>query len=201
MFKYTKASLKIIVDDIKRIGRIFRYGSLIFTATYFIYALISKTGNFYANVILASLFVAYSIFEIATREKDMKATRKTVKKGYKWLKLFIRALTLVSMLYGIYTATTKITPMSIILATLMIILWVLQFFLALLVEVVESKINLVIAGFREDTKKPSIFGKKDDEEPKPKEIVILDEQIEKEKSEKQEQKRQKKALKRAKKDK
>ncbi len=184
MLKYTKATLNKIVSDFKRYYRIFKNASLIFTSAYFIYALINKTGNFYANIVLAILFVTYTIFEIATRDKNMKTARKNVKKGYKWTKIAIKALTLGAMLYGIYTATTRVTPLSIILATLMIILWILQFLLAIVIEVVENKINLFVIAIKEDFKKPRIFGKRDEGEDKPREIIILDEQIEKEEAEK-----------------
>lgn len=187
MFKYTKAMLSRIVEDFKRYRRIFNNASLVLTSIYFIYALVKKTGNFYANIVLAVLFVAYTIFEIATRGKGMKKARKSVKKGYKWMKLGIRALTLGAMLYGIYTATTNITPISIILTTLMIILWILQFLLAIACEVIESKINMLVAAVKEDFKGPKIFGRKSDEEDKPYEIVILDEQIEKEEAQRKEQ--------------
>ena len=198
MLKYTKATLNKIAQDFKRYYRIFKNGSLIFTSTYFIYALINKTGNFYANIVLATLFLGYTIFEIATRDKDMKEARKNVKKGYKWTKLAIKALTLGAMLYGIYTASTNVTPLSIILATLMIILWILQFFLAIVIEIIESKINLFMIAIKEDFKKPKIFGKRDeDEEQKPREIIILDEQIEREEAEKAVQKQRLKEEKRA----
>lgn len=186
MFKYTKAMLSRIVEDFKRYRRIFNNASLVLTSIYFIYALVKKTGNFYANIVLAVLFVAYTIFEIATRGKGMKKARKNIKKSYKWTKIGIKALTLGAMLYGIYTATTNITPISIILTTLMIILWILQFLLALICEVIESKYNMLKVAFNEDVKRLKIFGKRDEEQ-KPYEIVILDEQIEKEQEKRKEQ--------------
>lgn len=191
MFKYTRATINKLVQDIRRFARIFQNASLVLTSAYFIFALVSKTGNFYANVALAILFVAYTIFEIATRGKGLKRARKNVKKGYKWTKLGIKALTLGAMLYGIYTATISTTPMSIILATLMIILWILQFFLALICEVIESKYHMLMVAFNEDVKRLKIFGKRDEEQ-KPREIVILDEQIEKEEAEKEAQRQKEK---------
>ncbi len=185
MFKYTQATFGKLVDDFKRCVNAFKNASLVFTSIYFIYALINKTGNFYANVVLATLFVAYTIFEIATRNRNMRATRKNVKRGYTWMKILVKAFALGAMLYGLYTATIEATPISIILATLMIILWVLQFLFAVIYEVIKSKFELFKIAIKEDVKRLKPFGKRDDEE-KPREIVILDEQIERDEREKHE---------------
>jgi hypothetical protein len=68
----------------------------------------------------------------------------------------------------------------------MIILWILQFLLAIICEVIESKYNMLKVAFNEDVKRLKIFGKRDEEQ-KPYEIVILDEQIEKEQEKRKEQ--------------
>lgn len=150
MFKYTKTAIEMVVGDIRKIMNIFSYCSLIFTSLYFVYALIAKTGNFYANIVLCALFVFYTIFQFVTNGKKHKIVRKVVKRGYSWARILIKAFTLGAMLYGIYTATTKVSAISTILATLMIIMWVLQLLLEILTEVVEDKKDLLIAGIQKD---------------------------------------------------
>lgn len=150
MFKYTRTAIDIIISDIKKFSTIFNYGSLIFTSAYFIYALVTKTGNFIANIILASLFVGYTIFYFITRSMEMKTAKKVVKRSYKWIKIVIKTFTLGAMIYGIYTATTNVTPVSIILATLMIILYVLQILLELACEIVEDKKDLLVEAVAKD---------------------------------------------------
>ena len=150
MFKYTRTAIDIIITDIKKFATIFNYGSLIFTSAYFIYALVTKTGNFIANIILASLFVGYTIFYFITRSMEMKTAKKVVKRSYKWIKIVIKTFTLGAMIYGIYTATTNVTPISIILATLMIILYVLQILLELACEIVEDKKDLLVEAVAKD---------------------------------------------------
>ena len=151
MFKYTKEAINLIIEDFKKYMNIFKYGSLIFTVAYFIYAISMRTGNLIANIVLASLFVAYTIFDFVTSKKEIKEAKRIVKRSYKWSKLLIKTFTLGAMLYGIYTATTNVSAISTILATLMIILWVLQVLLEIVVEVIEDKVNLVIEAFKEDT--------------------------------------------------
>ena len=72
MFKYTKASIELILEDIRRYCAIFKFGSLSFTSIYFIYALIARTGNFYTNLVLAIMFFAYTIFDLATQKRNVK---------------------------------------------------------------------------------------------------------------------------------
>ena len=150
MFKYTRTAIDIIISDIKKFSTIFNYGSLIFTSAYFIYALVTKTGNFIANIILASLFVGYTIFYFITRSMEMKTAKKVVKRSYKWIKIVIKTFTLGAMIYGIYITTTNVTPISIILATLMIILYVLQILLELACEIVEDKKDLLVEAVAKD---------------------------------------------------
>lgn len=150
MFKYTRTAIDIIISDIKKFSTIFNYGSLIFTSAYFIYALVTKTGNFIANIILASLFVGYTIFYFITRSMEMKTAKKIVKRSYKWIKIVIKTFTLGAMIYGIYITTTNVTPISIILATLMIILYVLQILLELACEIVEDKKDLLVEAVAKD---------------------------------------------------
>ena len=189
MFKYTRASIEMIIDDIRKYSNIFKYGSLIFTTAYFIYALIAHAGNFIANIVLASLFVAYTIFDFVTLRVNIKLTKRIVKRSYTWVKLGIKAFTLGAMIYGIYTATTNVSGISTILATLMIILLVLQVLLELVVEVIENKIDFVVAGWNqdiEDLKKPGtvvgdvikkIKGQEVSEPVKSRKIQILDKRI------------------------
>jgi len=190
MFKYTRASILLILDDVKKYSKIFKYGSLVFTTAYFIYALVMQTGNFIANIILATLFVGYTVFEFITAKMDIKTAKRVVKRSYNWIKLGIKTFTLGAMIYGIYTATTNVSAISTILATLMIILWVLQVLLELVIEIVEDKIDLVVAGWNkdmEDMKKPvtavgnvikKVKGESIDPAPeKSKEVLLLEKKI------------------------
>ena len=129
MFKYTRESINLIIEDFKRYCKIFKCCSLIFTTLYFIYAIFSKMGIFVVNIILASMFLAYTVFEFVTKNTDWKSARKYTRRTYHWIKLSIKAFTLGSLLYSIYTATTHISAISTITATLMIIMWVLQLLL------------------------------------------------------------------------
>ena len=161
------------------------------------YALFTKMGIFVVNIILASMFLLYTIFEFATRHTDLKSARKFTRRTYHWIKLSIKAFTLSSLLYSIYTATTNISAISTIIATLMIIMWVLQLLLEIIIEIIENKAELLIDSFNQDIadiKKPVTFvsnafkklkGEEIEEKQKSKKIQMLEERINKKKEQKE----------------
>ena len=69
-----------------------------------------------------------------------------VKRVYKWLKIAIKAFTLGAAIYGLYTAANNVTAISIVLTTLMIIMWVLETILEIVIEVISKEAELLISG-------------------------------------------------------
>lgn len=194
MFKYTKAAIDIVIEDIKRYCNIFKYGSFIFTFIYLGYAIYSKSGIFAVNIILLSALLFYFIFDVITHNKDLKQLKKIVRRVYKVIKYSMKTFTLGVMVYSIYAASTNVSAISIILATLMIIMWFLQLLLEFVVEIFDDKKDLIIAGWSKDIdnlKRPvttvNNFIKKVkgediiDDEPTSKEIKILEKKISKDK--------------------
>ena len=135
MFRYTRAAVDIVIEDIKRYCNIFKYGSIGLTFAYFAYALYSKTGNFIINTILLGLFALYTVLDFATHKKNFKPLKKFIRRSYKSVKFITKTFSLGIMIYSIYVATTNVSGISIILATLMIILWVLQLLFEIVVEI------------------------------------------------------------------
>ena len=152
MFKYTREALSVIIEDIKRYCKFFKFGSLIFSLVYFTYAIISGTGFLIANIVLLSLLGVYTLFEIITSNKNIKYVKRYVKRSYKWTNIIIKAFTLGSMLYSIYSATTKVSAISIIIITLMIVLWVVQLLLEIAAEIIENKADLLVNAYNQDIK-------------------------------------------------
>ena len=153
MFDYTKAAAVLILEDFKRWSKIFKISFSAFTLLFFIYSFIRDIGNLYINIVLAALYLSYTLFEILTYKKAIKKkTKKIIARSYKWSKLLIKAFTLGSMLYGMYVAASSIDGISVILATLTIIIWVLQVLLEVIIMVVEPKVKLLTAGVLTDAK-------------------------------------------------
>ena len=152
MFDYTKAAGVMILEDLKKWRNNFQIFFSLFTLVYLSYCLIRQVGIFYINLALSVLYVAYTAFQLVTLKRNDKKLKKRVARTYKWARLLLKTLTLASTLYGIYVASTAVDGISLILATLTIIIWVIQVLLEVLTVIIEPKIRLLTAGFIEDTK-------------------------------------------------
>ena len=150
MLKNTKNAFISIINEIKLVCRIIKYSSIGVSLIYFLIALLTKTGNFIANIISLSLFIVYTIFEISTRNIEKKKIRKVVRRIYVSARLLIRAFALGTIIYGIYTATTDVTALSIVLLVLMIIFWILQVLFEVIVFIVSRYVNIVAEELKRD---------------------------------------------------
>jgi len=175
MIKYTKTAIDLVIKDLRFYYRIFRILSSAVMAGFFIYAIVTGLGNLVVNIILLSLLVVYLILDLII---DDRKARRYIRHGYHWIKLALRAFTLGTALYGVYEASQNITPFNIILLTLMIILWIIQFIFEILVIIFERKKDFVLEAIEKDVeevkniyRKPvnavkglikNVFGNKDD---------------------------------------
>lgn len=150
MLKNTKNAFISIINEIKLVCKIIKYSSIGVSLVYFLIALLTKTGNFIANIISLSLFIVYTIFEISTRNIEKKKIRKVVRRIYVSARLLIRAFALGTIIYGIYTATTDVTALSIVLLVLMIIFWILQVLFEVIVFIVSRYVNIVAEELKRD---------------------------------------------------
>ncbi|MBE5755119.1 MAG: hypothetical protein E7341_00355 [Clostridiales bacterium] len=150
--------LKELEKEIKSWYKFFKYASLIVTTGYFIYALCVGVGNIIVNSILAVMFAGYTIFDFATQnKKEYRNIKKSVKRSYKWSKLALNAVTIISMIYGIYAASTLVSPLTIIIATLMVVSWFVQVIFEALKIVVEYKIERIKECFINDWNNKKMF--------------------------------------------
>ncbi len=150
IFNNTKSALQSMVNEIKTVCKVVKYTSIAISFIYFTIAIITKTGNFIANIISLSLFIVYTIFEISTRNIEKKKIRKVVRRIYVSARLLIRAFALGTIIYGIYTATTDVTALSIVLLVLMIIFWILQVLFEVIVFIVSRYVNIVAEELKRD---------------------------------------------------
>lgn len=150
MFKYTRASIDAIIDDIKKYCNTFKYVSLLVTIGLFTYASIMKFGYFWVNIGLLIFFVLYGLFELVTFNKNFRTAKKLVRRTYRWTKIAINTISLAGVVYGVYMANNSSSAITIILTTLMIILWVLQVLFEIVLEICENRKDLVIDAWNED---------------------------------------------------
>lgn len=147
MFRYTKAALSIILNELKKWAKIL---DIIFSAimlVYFAYICIMSVGIVYINIALLVAYAVYTIFRFSTAKKEDK---KLAAKIYKLFTLSMRGITLASTLYAIYVAGGDANGIAIIMAVLTLLLWVMETLVRLITSIVESKKDLVVSAFYMD---------------------------------------------------
>ena len=150
MFKYTKTGIRVILDDIKKIGKIFEYGSLIFTSVYYILSIFFGWGNVIVNVILALLFLLSTILKYFSDKKKGKTARRISDRLYNLIRIIVKTITLGASLYGMYLGTVHSSALSIILTVFMIILWIFDVVFEVLGIYITERAELVMTGFNKD---------------------------------------------------
>ena len=215
MFDYTRVAVEKIVEDLKKNIRRFSVGMQVFMIAYLVCAVVFKifdiatVGNFYANVVLLVLSVAYLIFDLVFAKRLLEGSRlakKITERTIKWGKLLTKGYVLGITIYGIYTATKATNPIAVILATLMIITFTLQVLFEIITSIIVDKKDLLFDAWKqdiEDIKRPAtevgnffkrITGQEVEERPKPNgNIRMLGKRIEAKKQAKKEEKERLKA--------
>ena len=153
MFEHTRAVLDKTVSDFRR----FIWGFALFVQLFYIgylaYSVFSNNGNMIINISLLVVSVAYFIFYVVTYEKNDKQSKemkRMIKRALKWYKISTSALTLITMVYGIYSASGNPNPLSLILVAVMVIVWVMQVIFELAYYAIEARVNLFKAAFDVD---------------------------------------------------
>lgn len=140
------------MNKFKRILNFFKITSLLMTLVYFIYALVTERGNNIINIVLTVIYFIYMVITIIGIIKNNKSVKKAAKKGYKWAKMLIKLFTLASTLYGIYTATTDVTFMSVLMAVFMAGFYLMKLFFSLMVSIISYQVKKVVGIFKNKNK-------------------------------------------------
>lgn len=169
---------------------------------YLIYALVTGTGIFIANIILFVVAAAYfAFFLYATANHLKKPVKKKVKMLFTRCKQLVKLFTLGVMVYGICQTATNASPLSVLITALMIIGFVLQILFELAAWFLANRINLFMEGLKADYEtitKPvktvgnffkKMAGKEIEEAPEPtKQRLMLDQRVAEAKAERAEKK-------------
>ena len=155
-FPNTIQATKKSLQDIKNASFVFQLVTALVSVGYFIYALIMDTGLLWANALSLALIVVFNVIRFTTREIPEKtADKKALHAAYRWTHIVIRAFTLAVMLYGVYAAASsdadnKMFALTIIYASVMVMMWILQLILELVLDLVGSKLEYISNEFQKD---------------------------------------------------
>lgn len=195
MLKYTRAALNKIIDDLKKAAMIFKVGSLVFFTAYAIYSIVVSIGLLAVNIAVSLMSSGYLIYYLVTYGRDSeeeKKVRKNVKTLFDLSRIFVNAISVSYVIYSAYYMASNFTPVSLMLVALSFVSWVLQLLLYMSAHFLDTRKDLIIAGFYSDVERIKFIGgfimKKEDSEEliSPKNREILEKQIEKDKKRREE---------------
>ena len=152
MLDYTKAALKQIVEDFKKVDFVRSVLTQIVYLAYLMYAIFARSGIFAVNLtlfIISALYFAFFLYMTGQENANKKVT-KFAATLFKRCKQVIKLFTLGVMLYGVWIAAERVTPLSMILSSLMIVGWVLQILFEIIIKFFAKRANLIIEGLEAD---------------------------------------------------
>ena len=157
----TKTALQLIVEDFKRYILILKWIFLGFSVSTIIYSLVVGIGNMIINFILLGVLAVYALLDTIFRLKRKPNPTRKLRVIYAWTRIALNAAALVSSLYAIYSATSdEIKPISIVLATLSLIMFILKVLTEICLEIFQSKWTLLKNAMIMDAKEhPNTSGK------------------------------------------
>ena len=153
IFIYTRAATLKIYNDLKRFIFIFSASMQALYIGYLVYALAVGVGILFVNIALMALSVAYLAFMTVQHVRQSKLPKNTVEKvgkAYRWSRICIKAFTLGATLYGIHIAATKVNTVTVILAALTAIAWMMSVLFELVKIIFERYYELIESAFAKD---------------------------------------------------
>ena len=154
MFENTKSAIDSVKKDINTIRWIVTYGMYLFMIIYYIFALVAKTGNFIANVILlfisALLLLVNSLYDIKRISKKIKKEKKSIQRVVRVCKHLVVACSLIKNLWDMYLNNEVVNPVSIIFTTFLIMIWVVNVLIELIGFIFEMETERIMNGVAKD---------------------------------------------------
>lgn len=157
----TKTAFQLIVEDFKRYVLILKWVFLAFSFATIIFDIVMGIGNLIINCCLLGLLLVYALLDTLFRKFEKPDPTKKLRLIYAWMRITLNAAALVSSLYAIYSASAnEVRPITIVLATLSLIMFILKVLVEICFEIFQSKWTLLKNGMIMDAKEhPNTSGK------------------------------------------
>ena len=157
----TKTAFQLILEDFKRYALILKWVFLAFSFATVIFDIAVGIGNLVINCCLLGLLLVYSILDTLFRIFRKPNPTKKLRIIYAWLRITLNAAAVISSLYAIYSAAAhEVKPITIVLATLSLIMFILKVLVEICYEIFQSKWTLLKNAMIMDAKEhPNTSGK------------------------------------------
>ena len=157
----TKTAFQLIVEDFKRYILILKWVFLAFSFATVIFDIVMNIGNLVINCCLLGVLLVYSVLDTLFRIFRKPDPTKKLRIIYAWLRITLNAAAVISSLYAIYSAAAhEVKPITIVLATLSLIMFILKVLVEICYEIFQSKWTLLKNAMIMDAKEhPNTSGK------------------------------------------
>ena len=157
----TKTAFQLIVEDFKRYILILKWVFLAFSFATVIFDIVMNIGNLVINCSLLGVLLVYSVLDTLFRIFRKPDPTKKLRIIYAWLRITLNAAAVISSLYAIYSAAAhEVKPITIVLATLSLIMFILKVLVEICYEIFQSKWTLLKNAMIMDAKEhPNTSGK------------------------------------------
>lgn len=157
----TKTAFQLIIEDFKRYVLVLKYIFLAFSVATLVYSIVAGVGILIINCCLLGLLFVYSVLDAILRLRENPDPPKKLRIIYVWLHILLNAAAISSSIYSLYSATIReIKPISIVLVTLSLVMFVIKVLLEITLEVLQSKWTLLKNAMLMDAKEyPGTSGK------------------------------------------
>ena len=153
MFIYTRAVFEKIVADLKQVVRTTAVCVQSLYIVYLFLAILFSKGFLFANVFLCIASVAHLIFFLKTQEKKDKKEKDMYKlneRAYRYIKISVGAVTLVSLVYGFYIAQEQSSFMQNAYMVILAAIWLFQLLIELVRWALEKRMDMILDGVKFD---------------------------------------------------
>ena len=157
----TKTAFQLIVEDFKRYIVILKWVFLAFSFATVVFDIVMGIGSLIINCCLLGVLLVYSVLDTLFRVFRKPDPTKKLRIIYAWLRIALNAAALISSLYAIYSASAhEVKPITIVLATLSLIMFILKVLVEICFEIFQSKWTLLKNAMIMDAKEhPNTSGK------------------------------------------
>ena len=151
MLDYSKAALKQVESDFKMLVHLLTLSGLVTYLIYIVYALVTNAGEGWINITLGAATLSYLVYYLTCYYiTGVDSDSRRVGKSYKVFKLAMKAISLLTAIYGIYNTAGRVSAVSVIITSLMVVVWILQVLFELVSYFVRTRLRLIVEGLEAD---------------------------------------------------
>ena len=153
MFENTKGIIDKTIKEFNFTVFLISVFSQIVTGGYMVYLCCVRKGALGLNIAMASICAVYFVLALVHFLSDSKAQKKQVgeaKSVLKRIKLAVKTAMLAISVYGIYIADKDASGIAIILATLSIIMWILEVLFEIILSYLKIRSTQFIEALKSD---------------------------------------------------